>query len=179
GVVFESFGSDGSHFSLAADYGEYFDGYGSNNAPFSNLSTGYQDLLKTGNYGSGNSLMALTISDLTAGDTYQFQVWINDSRGNYGQQGITATDDGLSVHILGDVSGLEAGTGQYALLTFTANANGIETITFMGDSSGGTTEEAFQLRDITGLPSVPEGGPTMSLLAISLMGLLFFRRATA
>jgi hypothetical protein len=181
GVTFAPFvaasGHDISgHFTLDGSLALY-DGYGSINAPFSNLSSAYQTLLSTGNNGSSNSVMTLTISGLTLGDTYQFQVWINDSRGTYGTQGITATDGALSVHILGDTTGVEGGTGQYALLTFVAD--GDEVITFQGDPTGGTTEEAFQLRDLTGAPTVPEGGPTMSLLAISLMGLLFFRRRSA
>lgn len=188
GVTFAPFatgtGHDISdHFTLDGGYA-LFDGYGSVNTPFANLSAEYQSLLSTGNNGSDNSLMTLTISGLTLGDTYQFQVWINDSRGLYGENGtqpIIAMDGMMSVTLLGDVSGAEGGTGQYGLLTFVADASGMEVITFQGDNGGGmyvtgTTEEAFQLRDLNGAPSVPESGPTMSLLAISLMGLLFFRR---
>ena len=150
GVTFDDFGISGGtvtsgHFSLEGNGGGYA-GYGSTNAPFSNLSPEYQSLLSTGNFGGGNSVMTLTIAGLVVGDTYQLQVWINDSRSAFGMQGITATDGMMSVHILGDVSGMEGDTGQYALLTFIAN--GDEVITFQGDPTGGTTEEAFQLRDI-------------------------------
>ncbi len=178
GVTFEDFMITGGtvtsgHFSLAGNNGG-FAGYGSANAPFANLSAEYQTLLSTGNYGSGNSTMTLTISGLTLGDTYQLQVWINDSRGAYGMQPVTATDGVFSVTLLGDTTGLEGGTGQYALLSFVAT--GDETITFQGAPGSGTTEEAFQLRDITGAPSVPESGMTVSLLGISLASIGFLRR---
>src|SRR3954454_13573906 len=84
----------GSH----GDYSQYLSGNGS-------FTPEYAALLSSGNFGSDNSIMTLTISGLTAGTRYQFQVWINDSRGFYVQQPVNARA-GNNVRILGNTTGV-------------------------------------------------------------------------
>lgn len=149
GVTFTPFPMNGGSassgiFTLtgpASDYGGYLAGNGS-------FTPAYAALLTTGNFGSNNSVMTLTISSLKVGTQYQFQVWINDSRGIYGQQPVHARA-GNDVRLLGDVSGAQGGAGQYAIGTFTADAT-TQTIEFQGEASNGTVENAYMLREVTG-----------------------------
>jgi hypothetical protein len=141
-------------FTLSGAYGDY-DSYLNADAPF---SASYKSLLTTGNFGSNNSVMTLQISSLTIGKTYQFQVWVNDSRGIYGQQGTTVTA-GSSVHLLGNTTGANGGIGQYVIGTFVADA-ATQSIQFQGDVNVGTLENAFMLRDIDGAPANGGLSPT-------------------
>jgi hypothetical protein len=149
GVTFAEFPTGGGGgsvtfglFTLNGSFGD-FGGYLNSDAPF---TANYAALLSTGDFGSNNSVMTLTINSLTVGDTYQFQVWMNDSRGIFGQQGSTVTS-GASVHMLGNTTGVNGGTGQYVVGTFVADAT-TQTIQFQGDPNVGTFENAFMLRDL-------------------------------
>lgn len=166
GVTFAAFTTSSTHFSLAGT-NSTFNGYGSVNAPFSTLSAPYQSLLSTGNFGSGNSVMTLTISGLTINQSYLFQFWINDSRQAFVGQAVTATTGATSVTADADTIDLEGGRGQYATGTFVADATS-QDVSFQGSASGGTLENAFQLR------SVPE--PASVALLVAGGALLFARR---
>jgi hypothetical protein len=151
GVTFTPFatGSGGGSassgvFTLNGAYGDY-DGYLNENASFSDS---YKALLASGNFGYNNSIMTLVISSLMVGKSYQFQVWVNDSRGLYGQQGTTVTS-GASVHLVGNTTGANGGIGQYLIGTFVADAT-TQSIQFQGDANVGTLENAFMLRDLDG-----------------------------
>lgn len=155
GVTFAPFAPDlGNNtigiFTLSGVYGLY-NGYGGGTA-FSALSSAYRTLLQNGDFGSGNSVMTLTISasGLTTGHTYQFQWWANDSRANFIPQTVDATA-GNSVTVNANTANTANGIGQYAIGTFVANGAD-EVITFQGGANGGTLENGFQLRDISAVP---------------------------
>jgi hypothetical protein len=148
-------------FTLSGAYGDY-DSYLNADAPF---SASYKSLLTTGNFGSNNSVMTLKISSLTVGRTYQFQVWVNDSRGFYGQQGTTVTS-GSSVHMLGNSTGVNGGIGQYLVGIFVADA-ATQSIQFQGDANVGTLENAFALRDITNVAPPQHGGLSATVFKVN------------
>lgn len=145
-----------------------YNGYGSANPPFSGLSSSYQALLGSGNYTNDNGLMTLRISNLTIGNTYQFQWWDSDSRNSYPQL-INATA-GNTVQLDGNTSNAEGGIGQYVIGTFVADAT-TQDIDFQGEPGSGTMQNAYQLRNVT----VPE--PSISsLFILGSAALLLTRR---
>lgn len=164
GVTFQPLSAGGSSadgtFSFAAgEPNNGYGGYGSPGAPFSGLSAGYQNLLTHGNYGSGESVMTLTLNNLTPGAAYQFQVWVNDSRGA-SPQPLNAASGGSISKLFGNVNRAGGGTGQYLIGTFTADAS-TKVITFYGDPGYATLENAFVLRQLS-QPVVPVTGKPVS-----------------
>ena len=148
-------------FTHDGSFGNY-SGYLSAGAPF---TTAYQALLSTGNFGSNNSVMTLTLGSLKVGSTYQFQVWINDSRGIYGQQGTTVSS-GSSVHMVGNITGAAGGFGQYVVGTFVADAT-TQKIDFQGDPGVGTLQNACMLRDISNLAPPQHGGLSATVFKVN------------
>ena len=80
----------------------------------------------------------VTFSGLTAGDTYEIQVIVNDARGNRSaiwQQAFTNGSDDLVATIAnlsnrdpnGDLGGVVDATGDFVIGTFVADASGIQT----------------------------------------------------
>jgi hypothetical protein len=149
-------------------------GYGVDLAPFNTLSAVYQNLLTHGDFGSGNSVMTLTIGGLTIGRAYLFQWWANDSRNSYNPQTVSATA-GTVVTLNADTTAAPGGIGQYAIGTFVADA-ATQTVDFQGGVNGGTLENAFQLRDITNAPE-PCAGLLLGLGAPLCFGLVRRRSA--
>ena len=123
----------------------------SGNAPFSNLSAGYQALLS--GFTTGDNPWTLTASGLTIGMQYNFQWWINFSSENATQH--TTATAGNSVTLAWNPSDTDGGLGQFALGTFTADST-TEVITFDSPDFFGIVS-GFQLRQI-GPASVPESG---------------------
>lgn len=151
--------------------------YGSASAPFSSLSANYQALLESGIYNNDGTLSeTLTLGNLTIGQAYQVQIWINDSRANSNAAGTmtivgtsTVLDYNTGTSGAGGVNPYAGGgLGQYAIGTFTANAT---TQSFDLSAQGSSWHlSALQLR------AIPE--PSTSLLSLgALTGLgMFFRR---
>jgi hypothetical protein len=157
GVTFSAFNPGAPTGSFAITGASGYGGYGVNAAPFNTLSAAYQNLLTHGDFGSGNSIMTLTISGLTIGRDYLFQWWANDSRNNFVPQVVTATA-GTAVTLNADTTASSGGIGQFAIGTFLADST-TQTISFQGGENGGTLENAFLLRDVTGVPE-----PSSSIL---------------
>ena len=134
---------------------------GSANAPFASLSAGYQTLLSSAESVIPSSV--LTMTGLTAGDTYAFEWWANYSATG-SNQGTTATN-GNAVSLALN-TGAAGGLGQFAIGTFTADGTGTETVTF-GPNSGFYMLNGFQLRDVAGSAAVPEPA-TLLLLGTGL-----------
>lgn len=147
-------------------------GFASGN--FAGLSSGYQDLLSQyaragGGSGSGAAedatfnVWALSLNGLISGNTYEVQVWINDSRNiATGYNGIGTLDRGEGGPVVdynvGNVAG-GGGLGQYAVGTFVATGS-TEVFTFdtwAAPTANVAALNAFQLR------LIPE--PTSALLA--------------
>jgi hypothetical protein len=134
-------------------------GFGANNstggagAPFTSLSAGYQALLSSvaGDFGTPS---ILTISGLTAGNTYQFQWWTSSS--NVTGESTTATNVN-SVSLSSNTGVAGTGVGQFALGTFVADVSGIETIAFT-ETAGSPDDflNGFQLRAVAAPAAVPE-----------------------
>ena len=147
-----------------------YNGLDSAATPFSALSGGYQDLLKSAVFDAYTTPaiepLTLTLASLTSGTPYVFQAWVNDSRniGAVWTRTVTVTSGNVSGALDFNVGNADGGLGQYVVGTFTADSTS-QVFTFQGDSS--TQIQAFQLR------SVPE--PT-ALAVLSLSGLALMRR---
>lgn len=136
--------------------------YGSGAAPFTSLSSSYQDLLRSSTITSTPATFDLTMTGLTVGTTYSFQWWSNTS--DLGSQLHTATSGG-GVTLNDNVSGANGGLGQYAIGTFTADA-ATQVITFSPDAG---PNQFAQLNGF--LLAVPE--PTTALFGLALFGVCF------
>lgn len=141
--------------------------YDSSNNPFSNLSTGYQQLLRYAVTATAPSTITLQLGLLTIGHTYDFQWWSNNSTTDSGWNDTTATATN-SVTLISNsgflnapFSPVEGGLGQYAIGRFTAT-NTTHLINFNGTSVFPLIN-AFQLRSVSLV--VPE--PSMLVIAVS------------
>ena len=147
-------------------------GGGSGAAPFSTLSAPYQALLSTALGVNSTppafdpSAFTLTMNNLVAGQTYQFEWWFNFS-GNGAPLVTTTATAGNSVTLNQNTSGaVNGGLGQFALGTFVADGTNSQAITFANTAGGaGNLINGFQLRQ------VPEPS-TLALLGLpALLGL--------
>ena len=115
-------------------------GFGSGTAPFSGLSASYRNILNDGFF-SGVVTDSITLNNLTIGNRYLVQFWVNDSRGsgcpadgNFGQSGQSWL---TRLTLAGAV-------GQYAIGTFEATA-ATQTIEIANNGSGSQLN-AIQVR---------------------------------
>jgi hypothetical protein len=140
---------------------------GSTQPPFSLLSTSYQDLLDSGGAtfdpNGAPAPINLLIKNLTVGQVYEFQWWVNDSRSAGAGRTTTATS-GSSVTLNHNLLGIDGGVGQFAVGSFLADAT-TQAVVFQGAGTGmdnGASQiSGFQLR------LVPEPA-ALALLALCL-----------
>ena len=145
-------------------------GNGSPSAPFSNLSSGYQALLDTSCYATGN--ITFTLQNLTSGQDYLFQGWVNDSRGSYYSRTEYLSGGGANSDTFHIESSSTAGSlGYYVIGTFLADSTN-QAITVQGVNLNIAQLNAFQLR------AIPEPA-TWALLAFSLTSVMVLRRRRA
>jgi hypothetical protein len=137
-------------------------------APFNSLSTNYQMMLSTAWWNDGDYLNPITtarytwtLNNLTIGQQYELQVWVNDSRlSNLGQNNpdlhTTVSDGVTTVNLQHNVNNALGGAGQYAIGTFTAGAAS-QVLTVTGGNAPGVDTDAvsctallnaYQLRTI-------------------------------
>lgn len=129
-------------------------GFGSNSAPFSNLSPEYKTLLQSQVTNAFAMPITLTLGGLTPGQDYQIQLWLNASLNGAGQA-VTYLA-GNSVTLNRNPSGLDGGLGQHVTGTFTADsASQVLTIQSAG---GAPALNAYQIR------TIPE--PTTAILTL-------------
>lgn len=91
-------------------------------APYSSLSTAYQNLLGPASFPSGltsNNKLQLTFNSLTIGNEYTFQFWANDSRANARRYSQTFTGGPT---ILSNVNNSAGSVGQFATSSFIADS---------------------------------------------------------
>ncbi len=117
--VFELTSGGTGMFSVDGDFG-------SAASPYNSLSSEYQSLLDSGVFAfePGNTPASITLemSELLIGRTYEFQWWVNDSRGSGDFDRTTTASAGNSVALDHNVANSEGGVGQYVIGTFTADA---------------------------------------------------------
>jgi hypothetical protein len=144
---------------------------GSSSAPFSNLSTAYQQLLSSATFGFASpETLTLTISGLTIGQQYEFEWWANESLAGVGAFRTTATA-GNSVTLALNQTGLAGGVGQFATGTFTADATS-EVITFTGAPGNLPLLNGFELRNVGPTVTAVPAPASLTLLGIGAAGLL-------
>jgi hypothetical protein len=146
------------------------------NAPFTALSANYQNVLGTGDYQDSGNTESVVYSGLTPGDAYEFQFFVNDSRGGFGGRNETLSSNAdLSAgqntgsYDTGNASGA---LGNYVIGTFIADGTTSQTIYIGGGGSFGTSNlqnNAFVLLDAA--PSVPEPASVV-LFCLGAVGLL-------
>ena len=109
------------------------------------LSSAYQTLLGGGLWGT-TSPGTITLGSLYAGQTYQIQLWVNDSRSSGANRNETVTGSTNAVLTYNNTNAT-GGLGQYVIGTFTADA-ATQTITLQGNAS--TQINALSLRLVVG-----------------------------
>jgi hypothetical protein len=135
------------------------------------LSTDYTKVFSggVGPCATGLTTFTLTLNNLTIGQDYLFQSWVNDSRSAFGYRTQTLASgntSGVLDYNVGDVNG---GTGQFVIGTFTADAT-TQAITY---NSGDFAQiSAFQVRAVS---AVPEPS-TYALVVGGIATLLLIRR---
>ena len=148
---------------LTAAHGYYYYSAfgGGASAPFSSLSTSYQNLLSCGigEDPGGTDLWTLAFTNLLRGTNYELQIWANDSRGS--QAGTTEIlSDPTGANATGSLSlavgsGAAGELGTYVIGTARADTNGTITALISNgtDPSGQPTlqVDAFQLRQLAAM----------------------------
>jgi hypothetical protein len=149
--------------------GYAFSGPGLNTGLFT-LSTQYQNVLSGGLEASGTPV-TVTFSGLTAGDTYQVELWATEQAftGNQFAETITPADTP------GDAAtGTMGPLGSYWIYDFTAGASGSET--FDATMPGAPSWAEIAAATLYDTTAVPEPSTVALLVAGGLLGLVAFRR---
>jgi len=125
-------------------------------APFSNLSSAYQNALKGGAYFDGTAV-TVTLNSLTSGHQYAIQLWVVDDRATGRTETITSSN-GNTQTLDYNSTDANGGVGQFATGIFTANTT-TQQLTLNGNQS--SQMNAIQLRDVTNIGYwVGTGGAT-------------------
>ena len=98
----------------------------------------------------------LTLGGLTAGKSYEFQWWTNNSsliRTTFGSEQLrnTTSTAGNSLLLLSNPDGVQGGLGQYVIGNFTASGTS-QVISYNSTAPSRPMINAIQLRDITNVP---------------------------
>jgi hypothetical protein len=145
-VSFAAYGTDRAHFGFSGsgiDLDRY-NGFANPNTPDGN----YNYLLQTAVYNRNAASSSMTVSwtNMTPGNTYLVQIWLNDGRsGQPGTSIFTAGTNASAPVAIGN------GTpGQFIIGTFVADAGRAQNVTM----SPGIMVNLVQVRDITPTPNV-------------------------
>ena len=142
-------------------------------APFSNLSTAYQNLLQAGFFGlgAGGVGFTLTLSGLTVGNTYELQIWSENPGFSPGIPDTLTVATGVStVTLRSNVTNTAGGLGQFVRGSFVADG-ATQAVSITSPNNG--IFNGAQLRQ-TAAPVVPE--PSSVLFGLGLLGMAAFRR---
>jgi hypothetical protein len=145
-VTFAAYGTDGASFGFSGS-GINLDRYNG----FANPNTAdgnYNYLLQTAvfNWNAGSSSLTASWGNMTPGNTYVVQMWLNDGRG--GQSGTSTFTGGANASA--PVAIGNGAPGQYIIGTFVADGSRSESVTM----SPGIMLNLAQVRDITPKPNV-------------------------
>lgn len=130
------------------------------------LSADYGKLAQGGITSFGPSFtppggVALTLNNLTPGQQYLFQTWVNDSRGVVGTRTQTLSADGFSSGVMAfNSTQANGGNGSFVTGTFTAVGDSL-TISYVPGVGGVGQMNAFQIRAV----------PEPSSLALAGLGI--------
>ena len=155
-------------FSLSLGYGgSTANTSGGSNAPFSALSTSYQDMLSSAAQGA----LTITMSGLTVGNNYMFQWWTDDSAAPASEA--YDGDDGTYTLMTNPHGSYAPGElGQFVTDTFIADGS-TQTIVLSAPPHGGTAEiNAFQLRAASPVDVATPEPSSLVLMAFGALGLL-------
>jgi hypothetical protein len=146
GVTFAAYGTSGANFGFSGS-GINLDRYNG----FANPNTSdnnYNYLLQTAvfNYNAGSSSMTVSWNNMTPGNTYLVQLWLNDGRN--GHSGTSTFTGGTNTSV--PVAIGNNAPGQYIIGTFVADGSRSQNITM----SPGIMLNLAQVRDITPKPDV-------------------------
>ncbi len=148
GVTFNPISSTGSgNLSFSSTPNQY-GGFGSGSPAFGSLDSSYKNLLTNGAY-ADTGTVGFTQSGLTAGERYQVQYFVDDSRGGFGGRSVNVSSSGGNTQTLNFNSDNSAGSpGQYANGTFTATTSGNVTINALGNGNSPSQINGLQFRDL-------------------------------
>lgn len=185
GVTFTAVDNSTSALTFTTTAGSYFStnssAFASGAAFFTNLSSGYQNLLRSAAYWDIVDAEAfttpekITFHNLVSGQTYHVQFWVNDSRGDYFDR-VNRISDGLGHEV---DQRFDAGTGaqslgQYVTGSFVADGS---TQDFFFSAAAGN---AVQLNALTlSTSAVPEPSAYAACAGLAALGLAFLRRRRA
>jgi hypothetical protein len=151
GVTFAAYGTEAANFGFSGN-GINMDRYNS----FANPNTpdgNYNYLLQTAmfNWNAGSSSLVVSWHNMTPGNAYLVQLWLNDGRG--GQAGTSTFTGGANTS---DPVAIGDGTpGQYIIGTFVADDSRSQSVTM----EPGIMLNLVQVRDITPKPDVTWQAP--------------------
>jgi PEP-CTERM motif len=149
--------------------------FGSGDPFYTNLSAGYQTLLQSSVYWdlSDTSVVnRITLNDLVSGNTYYVQLWVNDSRNDYGDRvNLVSDGDGHEIQLrFNDGTGTPS-LGQYVTGTFIASGTTQDLL--LSADSGNT----IQLNALTlSTSAIPEPSTYAVLAGLAALGCVILRR---
>lgn len=146
GVTFAAYGTDGANFGFSGS-GIDLDRYNGFANPYT-IDDNYNFLMKTAvfNRNSNSSSMIVSWNNMTPGNTYLVQFWLNDGRiGQSRTSTFTGGNNTSAPVAIGDNL-----PGQYIIGTFVADASRSQSVTM----SPGIMLNIVQVRDITPKPDV-------------------------
>jgi hypothetical protein len=119
----------------------------------------YNNLLNAGAFGNNSSSYSISWDDMTPGDTYLVELWVNDGRNSTVDgrtetvTGGSNTSDSLAYGIGNGIGQAGGGPGDYIIGTFLADNTGDETLTLTpGADIPSAQFNLLQVRDITAAP---------------------------
>jgi hypothetical protein len=144
GVDFLTYGTAGVNFNISGA-GINMDRYNGFANP-GTTDTNYNNLLTVAefNWNAGSSSMIISWTNMTPGNTYLVEAWLNDGRGS--QPGSSTFTGGANTS--GSVFIGNGVPGQYIIGTFVADSSGAENVTM----APGIMLNLVQVRDVTPVP---------------------------
>jgi PEP-CTERM motif len=164
GVDFLTYGTSGANFAATSSSEDRYNNYTS---PGTGDSI-YNSLLQVATYNDNTDNITLSWNGMTAGDTYQVELWANDARGLGRTETFTG---GANTSAALDISPTPSGAGQYIIGQFVADSSDSEDISIAAPAGGGYGPmlNLVEVRDLTPTPEPS----TFALLAAGAGAMVF------